>query len=528
MDSIPLNSVESTPKKSGAVRRGEPFNPYRGICGFYPPDIVGRQHDLTDGQKRLYERLVRRAGKNGACFPSLELLAFDLGKSDRQVKRDLSALERRGLVGHVRHGRRLANSYQFLWHQIFEGDGTSTSYHPNGDGTDSRGDGTSTSLGDGTPASYEFSHENYVQGKPSSSAAVTGEPAAVIPIRAAEGVEDDDRSPSKESENQPQNAVAECLRSTVKEWGLPPLKGKMPVSEVAEILEHVGATVEDLAHFLRNVYRGKRGANPVAWAHVLTSVKHWSVDPKLARAIATRRMFAEGEERAREREQRMAEAEAERERIEAIAVPPDEAIAAAAEEVRKAPHTFRGYLFDVPEPIKRRLRRVGALVSPADVLQMVREYRLCKDCGDSGLIGSALERTRTFCGCIAGEELRHEEPDRPAREIEHAHASLKNKLVATAHANHWPFLADALENSTVSDDGAAVVVDADPRWRLALVMRGSIPSEDLLRCVELVTGARVRLAWADPQQPEVPEVVPRFAPITASDFAPFLAARASA
>jgi len=39
------------------------FNPWRGACGFYPPDVVGRQKTLTDGQKRLYERLVRFAGR---------------------------------------------------------------------------------------------------------------------------------------------------------------------------------------------------------------------------------------------------------------------------------------------------------------------------------------------------------------------------------------------------------------------------------------------------------------------------------
>jgi len=33
----------------------EPFNPWHKACGFYPPDVVARQHDLTDGQKRLYD-----------------------------------------------------------------------------------------------------------------------------------------------------------------------------------------------------------------------------------------------------------------------------------------------------------------------------------------------------------------------------------------------------------------------------------------------------------------------------------------
>ena len=47
-----------------SVRRiaGEPVNPWRKVCGFYPPDVVTRQRNLTEGQKRLYERAVRWAG----------------------------------------------------------------------------------------------------------------------------------------------------------------------------------------------------------------------------------------------------------------------------------------------------------------------------------------------------------------------------------------------------------------------------------------------------------------------------------
>jgi hypothetical protein len=37
---------------------GEPFNPWHKACGFYPPDVVARQRNLTDGQKRLYERAL--------------------------------------------------------------------------------------------------------------------------------------------------------------------------------------------------------------------------------------------------------------------------------------------------------------------------------------------------------------------------------------------------------------------------------------------------------------------------------------
>ena len=41
------------------------FNPWRGACGFYAPDVVRRllRRGLSDGRKRLYAHLVRSAGR---------------------------------------------------------------------------------------------------------------------------------------------------------------------------------------------------------------------------------------------------------------------------------------------------------------------------------------------------------------------------------------------------------------------------------------------------------------------------------
>lgn len=100
---------------------GEIFNPSRHACGFYPPDFVGRQSCLTDGQKRLYERLVRFAGRNGECFPKLETLASELGKSVSQIKRDLKKLESFRLVSHRRGNGRTSNRYDFHRHPWFDG-----------------------------------------------------------------------------------------------------------------------------------------------------------------------------------------------------------------------------------------------------------------------------------------------------------------------------------------------------------------------------------------------------------------------
>ncbi len=99
---------------------GEPFNPSRELCGFYPPDIVGRNTELklTDGQKRLYEWLVCRAGQNAEEWYPFKKIAEALGKCVRQVKHDAAVLEEKGLIAHVYHHRH-PNRYCFLWHSIF-------------------------------------------------------------------------------------------------------------------------------------------------------------------------------------------------------------------------------------------------------------------------------------------------------------------------------------------------------------------------------------------------------------------------
>lgn len=56
---------------ANAMKIGEPFNPWRGSCGFYAPDVVSRlgpvvilgtRRKLSHGHKCLYILLVRRWG----------------------------------------------------------------------------------------------------------------------------------------------------------------------------------------------------------------------------------------------------------------------------------------------------------------------------------------------------------------------------------------------------------------------------------------------------------------------------------
>jgi len=123
MDQFERNPQDLETGVCGRRAVGARFNPWRKACGFYLPDVIARQRDLTDGQKRLYERAVRWAGRNGTFWYGFETMAQALGKSVRQVKADMAVLEKRGLIGHNRRGRQ-SNKYFFLWHSIFEGQAT--------------------------------------------------------------------------------------------------------------------------------------------------------------------------------------------------------------------------------------------------------------------------------------------------------------------------------------------------------------------------------------------------------------------
>ena len=119
---------------TGERQVGEVFNPWRGVCGFYPPDVVaalptvmviGTRRKLSHGHKALYTRLVRRWGQTGPCFPDQAWLAKKLGVSIRTVKMWIGDLEAFGLIKRRRRGRAVGgggqtNEYGFLWHSIFE------------------------------------------------------------------------------------------------------------------------------------------------------------------------------------------------------------------------------------------------------------------------------------------------------------------------------------------------------------------------------------------------------------------------
>lgn len=117
-DAKQAGSVETRP-----LTVGEPFNPSRKVCGFYPPEFVWKLPDLRDGEKHTYQRLVRYAGQNGLCWPKQRALREELLVTVRQVQRRLKKLESAGLIRRRKigkgRGRGVLTHYQFLWHAAF-------------------------------------------------------------------------------------------------------------------------------------------------------------------------------------------------------------------------------------------------------------------------------------------------------------------------------------------------------------------------------------------------------------------------
>src|SRR5262249_37592620 len=251
---------------------------------------------LGDGPKRLYERLVRWAGQNGACWYSFDKMAVELGKCPRQVKSDLEKLEDHGLVTHKRCGKRLANLYRFLWHPLFNsgdvqppaphppdtdpGDDVQSTAHQDGskEVQDSTGDVQSTAPGDVQRPAHELCSENFVQ-RMASSSALSVEPVA--PATAEAG--DEDASSKKTLKDQ----VRACLTGFVEGSGIVMPSGKMPVDEIAAGLDGLSATVDDLVRFLKE-YAGRWTRAPAMWHHTLVSFRRWLADPDTKRTITGR------------------------------------------------------------------------------------------------------------------------------------------------------------------------------------------------------------------------------------------------
>ena len=109
--------------KSPVQRRlGDVFNPYGLFNGAFIPEALCRFTSLPAGPKICYGRLVRFAGEDGKCHPSVPTLASEIGVCARQCGTYLRQLEQQGLIRRVSRGKGQSNRFDFLWHGVFQDD----------------------------------------------------------------------------------------------------------------------------------------------------------------------------------------------------------------------------------------------------------------------------------------------------------------------------------------------------------------------------------------------------------------------
>jgi hypothetical protein len=106
------------------MTQGQRFKPT-----YQHADIVDRQSWLPARAKVLFRRLVRYSGAKGFCFPAVETLSHEMGRSPRSIHRDLAVLHRAKLIVHTRGGPGKSNRYFFICHEIFAPLDTTTLSH---------------------------------------------------------------------------------------------------------------------------------------------------------------------------------------------------------------------------------------------------------------------------------------------------------------------------------------------------------------------------------------------------------------
>jgi hypothetical protein len=435
------------------VRIGEAFNPWRKVCGFYPPDVVARQRDLTDGQKRLYERGVRWAGKNGTFWRSFRTIAEELGKSVRQVKDDMAKLEEKRLIEHTRR-RRQSNVYRFLWHRIFE-----VHYAAHQDGNLEVRDSpleVQDRVKNGPlkvqPTALESCPSlNFVKDESSSETA-----APVQKLATAETTDDDAPTSqrTKSPNSQDRDRLVEDARAQLqmaRAAGMSVTGGisqetlaqvRKPDREITVQILEAFSDYDDFQAWLPKTVSGglARKAKSATWGLYLADAKNQSEDLRFKRL-------------AREKRDQDWQIELERRRaVEAAAIAELDQAMPAAQAYSRIQVRMEGR--GVPVPLKARLERTGELISPNDLGRQILGWKRCPDCHDEGALGNAIDRDLRFCGCPASIEASYRDgADWPEREIARVHADTKSLLVAACHAVGSLFAADAIAGCRVRDSG---------------------------------------------------------------------------
>jgi hypothetical protein len=469
------------------LRAEERFNPHRDLCGFFAPDIVARRRDISDGVKRLYERAVRWAGRNGRFWYAFETIAHELGKSPRQVKRDMDELEKLRLIEHVRRGRCQSNMYYFLYHSMFASEVTPMSHHPESEVPDTTSEVTSTALHEVTSMSLESCKKNCVKEYSSSeneSAGTTGN---------AKEKSDDD-IPLSSNENQtpdfyPQFALMLSGEDSGRSDPLMDI-GPLPdwfIDSAAKALHASKCTTLfgtlDLALYPRpdrqitvKIAEFWRGKSTLAFFDWLCSTVERRLGNKgRARAGMVYGLFYRDSEQCAKgwepgkftsktlpdelrREQAAAEHQAEQTRRRLLMETP----ATLADAVNTLNGEVRGWKENLSERFLWLMQRITPFISPENLLIATKAWRRCTRCGDGGLIGSLLKGTFNYCDCQVGQQERLERGDTYlAQEIGRVNANFRSRIVQACRELKLDFTGDAIAHETtqiVERDGGVQVL----------------------------------------------------------------------
>ena len=450
---------------------GEPFIPCelrQATKGkVYPPAIVGRQRGLDDGPKRLYQLLYARAQDNpdGICWPGIELLAFDMGKCEAQVRRDCAVLIQRGLIARQRENRRKSNRYTFLWTDIFER--YPSTGQPEENGSVERYGDTGQ-----TPSLERYSNKVERYSEPVLSG-ITVPPNSIrnslrgilsslssVPGRNEPEGRDDDNRVLEISEELLKAAQEDLYAARCCDGdGVPSeeLKRKTapPDRSITRQILGLFPTYDAYQWWVYDTAKRDLRSRAKSNGYGLYLADATNMAPD-----AAERLRAEQDALREEKVRQEREIEQER-ALKALMETP-----MALDAAMDVAHNQAGFSKPVPEVIKRRLQRTGDPISPNALMAAVRAHKACAACGDGGLIGSSLDRSRRFCQCIAGEELQETDPDAAAREIAEVYASLKNRMIAAATEAGYYGLDIPLKTCEIREDRDAVQIVVPRDWRI--------------------------------------------------------------
>lgn len=103
------------------MKVGDEFRPYQHFNEILVvPELLCRYRGLGPGAKLTWGRLARYQGETGTAFPSIPVLAAELGLGTTQVRTYLRDLVAQRFI-RVEQRSGSSSVYEFLWHEAFEG-----------------------------------------------------------------------------------------------------------------------------------------------------------------------------------------------------------------------------------------------------------------------------------------------------------------------------------------------------------------------------------------------------------------------